>query len=184
LILGEKMSEPEKTVIDKPAASETPIKPAPEKLTHPKNCPIHKNPTQLVLNLLMAAFGTLGLYYINLWLAISYLIFFVLFFFVIMPVKACQYCYFHIKELTLEQWKEEYLELHEANWKKYGLGLFALWLIPIIGISISFFLEFEILALLGLIAFLAALISLQVNMRKNICPDCEMLPYCSLHSKK
>ena len=101
-----------------------------------------------------------------------------------MPIKACQYCYFHVEGLTLDQWKEEYLALHEANWKKYGVGLFALWLIPIIGIIISFFIDFDIIALVALIAFLAALITLQVNMQKNICPDCEMFPICPMHNKE
>ncbi|MHA1911153.1 MAG: hypothetical protein ACTSYA_05595 [Candidatus Kariarchaeaceae archaeon] len=178
------MSKPEKPEIDNSDISDPTIKSAPEISAHPKKCPLHTNLFQTVLNLLMAAFGSIGLYYLNLWLAISYLIFFVLFFHVIMPVKACQYCFFHIEGLTLDQWKEEYLALHEANWKKYGLGLFVIWLIPIIGISISFFIEFEIIALVALIAFLVVLIILQVNMRKNLCPDCEMLPYCSLHKKE
>lgn len=179
------MSESSKPEINNPDASDTPkASVALATHDHPKKCPLHKSTLQIVINLLIVIFGTLGLYYLNLWFAISYLIVFVLFFALIMPVKACQYCYFKIEELTLEQWKEEYGDLHEASWKKYGIGMFALWLLPIIGISISFFIEFEIVALVALILFISMLVISQVNLRKNICSKCEMLPICPLHNKE
>ena len=178
------MSKPTKPETDNLDVSDTPVTSStPEISNLPKKCPLHKDALQMVLNLLMLTFGTLGLYYLHLWFAISYLIYFVLFFFILMPVKACQYCYFNSKGLTIDQWKKDYLDLHEANWKKYGLGLFALWLLPIIGIITSFFIEFEVNALVALGLFIVMLIASQVNMRKNLCPNCEMLPYCSLHKK-
>ena len=178
------MSKPKKNETDTQAVSKTlNTSVAPEKSDTPKKCPLHTNTMQRILNPLLIIFGTLGLYYLNLWFAIFYLLISVVFFMIIMPTKACQYCYFNSEGITLDQWKKEYAKLHEANWKKFGLGLFTVWLLPVIGIIISFFLEFEILALVTLILYISIFTVSQINFKKKVCPKCEMLPICPMHNK-
>ncbi|MHA1911152.1 MAG: hypothetical protein ACTSYA_05590 [Candidatus Kariarchaeaceae archaeon] len=184
------MSDPSETT--KPEIKETtpsttsdaPEVAIPEITSHPDKCPLHNDPLQRGLNLLMVGFGALGLIYLNLWLSISYFIIFIIYYSIIIPVKGCQYCFFHIKGLTLDQWKKEYGSLNEANWKKYEIGLSVMWIVPMIGISISLFIEFELVSFVCLVLFTLLLVALQINLKKNICPNCEVMPMCPMYNKE
>ena len=141
-------------------------------------CPMQKSPLQLVFIFGMAGFGAIGLYYLNLWVMIAYLIFYFVFFFVILELKACQYCYYKKSDLSLDQWKKDYLALHANCSKKWSSLIFIVWLWPIAGITVAFFLTNSIIALICLIGFIALLIISNIHLRRNICPKCTLKEVC------
>jgi membrane protein YdbS with pleckstrin-like domain len=121
-----------------------------------------------------------------------YLIYFVVFFFWAMPVKHCQYCYYKVKETTIDKengkpivkllpkdkWKESYLNKHVACGKKWGFNFFILWFLPIVLISISLFLSFSIFALISLIGFIVVLAVMLIHMKWKVCPTCAIVDEC------
>jgi len=56
-------------------------------------CPFYKPVLQWVFRLGLMALGTVGLYFLNLWVAVGYLIYSFGFYLWAMPIKHCQYCY-------------------------------------------------------------------------------------------
>jgi membrane protein YdbS with pleckstrin-like domain len=155
-------------------------------------CPFYKSALLMVLTLILIALGAIGIYYLNLWAALVYLIYSTVFYLVAMPLWHCQYCYYKVKETTkernsgetiekllpLDQWKESYLEKHIGCAKKWGYNFFIIWLIPIVLIVISFFLNFSIVALISLIGFVAVLGGIYGYMRRKICTKCAIMEEC------
>jgi hypothetical protein len=80
------------------------------------------------------ALGTVGIIFFNVWVAVVYLIYAMLFNFLLFPTKHCQYCYYAVKETTTDnttgktikkllpkdQWKESRLENHVECGKKWS----------------------------------------------------------------
>jgi hypothetical protein len=136
--------------------------------------------------------GTVGLSFLNLWVAVVYLIYYVGFFFWAMPVKHCQYCYYSVKETTIDRkngkpiekllpldtWKESYLQKHVACGKKWEVNFMILWFLPIVLIGISLFLSFSIFALISLIGFIVVLAGMLIHMRWKVCPTCAFMEEC------
>lgn len=156
-----------------------------------QKCPFLESKLQLALKLAVIGFGTVGLFFFNLWVSVAYLAYSLLFFFLFMPLKHCRYCYYtvrdqrtdigeenYVKPLSVVEWKESYLEKHVECGKRWGLNLFVIWLAPIALIVISFFLNFSILALASLIGFLAMLGMIAVDMRRRVCPTCAIRDEC------
>ena len=155
-------------------------------------CPYTKPVVQWVLRFAMLALGTIGIIFLNLWVAVVYLIYFVGFYFFAMPLKHCQYCYYRVKETTiddktgknvenllpLEKWKELYLKKHVACGKKWSFNFFITFFSPIVLIVISFFLNFSIFALISLIGFIAALSLMLIHMKRRVCPTCVIVEEC------
>ena len=151
-------------------------------------CPYFGSVINVGLIIGWMALGTVGLYFLNLWGAVVYLIYSLVFMFWAMPVKHCQYCYYRVKEtpidnkkgelLPLEKWKELYLKKHVDCAKKWSVHFFILWFGPIIGISISFFLWFDIVALLSLIGFIVMLAAMMIYVNKKVCPTCAFMEEC------
>ena len=153
-------------------------------------CPYNKSVFQWVLRLGLMALGTGGLLFLNLWVAVAYLIYYLVFFFLAMPLKHCQYCYYKIKETTLDsgktnvkllpidEWKESYLEKHVDCGKKWGFNFFILWFLPIILINISLFLSFSIFALISLIGFIVVVAVTLIHMKWKVCPTCAIVDEC------
>ena len=153
-------------------------------------CPFYKSGFQWVLRLVLMGLGTVGLYFFNLWVAVAYLIYYILFFFLLMPLKHCQYCYYRVKETTTEggktiakllpkdKWKECYLKKHVECGKKWGFTFIILWFLPIVLIIISFFLNFSIFALMSLIGFIVVLALSLIHMRWKVCPTCAIMEEC------
>ncbi|MFX1393342.1 MAG: hypothetical protein ACFFAH_07190 [Promethearchaeota archaeon] len=153
-------------------------------------CPFYKSGFQWVLRLVLMVLGTMGLYFLNVWVAVAYLIYYILFYFLLMPLKHCQYCYYRVKETTTEggktiskllpkgKWTECYLKKHVACGKKWGFSFIILWLLPIVLIIISFFLNFSIFALICLIGFVGVLALSLIHMRWKVCLTCAIMEEC------
>jgi hypothetical protein len=141
-------------------------------------CPFYNSVLLLVLLLGLIALGTVGLSFLNFWVAIVYVIYAVLFYFLVMPLKHCQYCYYKVKEAAKGKWKESYLKKHVDCGKKWAVNFFILWFGPIVLIGISFFLSFSIYALISLIGFIIMLAIMVIYLRRKICPTCAIVDEC------
>lgn len=148
-----------------------------------KKCPATTSRSRFLLNVVMVALGAVGLYYLSMWVSLAYIAGFVLFFFVVMPLKACQYCYFRTDE-PLEEWKEKYLQPHSESMKKWGSAIFLIWGVPIAGIVISFFFNFSVVALVCLIGFVALLSVSSMHLNRSICAQCAILDVCPLKHRE
>lgn len=144
-----------------------------------KKCPAAASKSRFFLNLLMVALGAGGLYFLSVWVSVVYLVAFFAFFFVVMPMTACRYCYFRT-DASLGEWKEEYLQQHSDNMKKWGTGIFFIWGIPVVGIIASLFVNFSIVAVICLVGFVAILSVLPVHLNRIICAHCAILEVCPL----
>ena len=142
------------------------------------NCPYYGSVIEWSLMLAQIALGTIGIYLLNLWIAIAYLIFSSWFYFMAMPIWHCKYCYFRISGITKDQWKDSYLIKHVANGKKWGFNFLIIWFLPIILIIISIFINFSIYALFVLIGFVGLLVLFIVYMMRRVCPTCEIVEEC------
>ena len=154
-------------------------------------CPYNKPVLQL-MKLGMTALGSLGLTFLNLWIAVVYLIYSLVFYFVAMPLWHCQYCYYKVKETTIDRktgktivkllpkdkWKESYLKKHVDWGKKWGFNFFILWFLPIVLIGISLFLSFSIFALISLIGFIIVLVVMMIYVKQKVCPTCAIQEEC------
>jgi hypothetical protein len=147
-----------------------------------KECPLKSSMPHFLLMVLMAILGITGLYYLSPWVSLAYIVYFVVFIFVIMPVKMCQNCYYRTKG-TIDEWKEKYSADHVQCTKTWGLGMFIVWLVPIAGIIISFFKNFSYIAVICLVGFVVALIASNKHLEKAICTTCELYEACPLRQR-
>jgi membrane protein YdbS with pleckstrin-like domain len=150
-------------------------------------CPFYKSGLQWVFRLALMVLGTVGLYFFNLWVAVAYLIYYIAFFFLLMPLFHCKYCYYRVKETTKDgkkellpkdKWVECCLKKHVACGKKWGFTFIILWLLPIVLITISFFFNFSIIALISLIGFIGVLALSLIHMRWKVCLTCAIIDEC------
>ena len=65
-------------------------------------CPFYK-PVPVLIILVLISLGTWGLYYLNLWAAVVFFVYSILFYFVAMPFTMCRYCYFKVTETTVDE---------------------------------------------------------------------------------
>jgi hypothetical protein len=140
----------------------------------------------------LIAFGTVGLSFFNVWVVVVYLLYSAWFNLFIWPVKHCQNCYYKVKEaivdektgktnlmlLSVDKWKETYLEKHVACGKRYFFHSYILWLGPIVFIPISCFLDFSGFAVISLIGFIAVLAGTLLYVRFRVCPTCAIMDEC------
>ncbi|MHA2105652.1 MAG: hypothetical protein ACW981_19670 [Candidatus Hodarchaeales archaeon] len=158
---------------------------------YPK-CPYNDSMFLLMLRLSVIVLGTIGISFFNIWVAVVYLTYSVVYNLLVWPVIHCQYCYYKVKVpkndkdggnvielLPLDKWKESYLQKHVDCGKKWGSpNLMILWLGPIGLIVISFFLNFSLHAILTLIAFIVTLAGIGIYTRYKICPTCAFMEEC------
>lgn len=64
-------------------------------------CPFYKSLQAILIILVLIALGTLGIYFLNLWAAVGYLVYSIVFYFLVMPLTMCKYCFFKVKETTI-----------------------------------------------------------------------------------
>jgi membrane protein YdbS with pleckstrin-like domain len=154
-------------------------------------CPFYGKPVSVLIILVLIALGTWGIYYLNLWAAVGYLIYSVLFYFLIMPLTMCKYCYYKVKETTIDKekgktsekllsvdkWSESYLHKHVGQ-KHWTWLMTIVWLLPIVLIVISFFANFSIFALISLIGFMVVLAGNWLYMLRVKCPTCAIRDEC------
>jgi len=153
-------------------------------------CPFYK-PVPVLIILVLIALGTWGTYYLNLWAAVTYLIFSILFYFLVMPFTMCKYCYYNVIEptidkeqgktieklLSVDNWRVAYLHKHVGQ-KNWTFFMSIIWLLPIPLIIISFFLNFSIIAFLSLIGFIGVLVGNYYYMLRKKCPTCAIQEEC------
>lgn len=154
---------------------------------YPK-CPFFK-PIPILINLFVIALGTWGIYYLNLWVAIGYLVYSLLFYFLIMPLTTCKYCYFKSKVtitengktieklIPKEEWSKNILQKHVGQ-KYWGWLTFLIWILPLVLIIISFFTNFNYLAIVALVVFIIALAGNYLYLLKVKCPTCPIREEC------
>ena len=153
-------------------------------------CPFYK-PVPLLIILVLIALGTWGIYYLNLWAAVGYLIYSILFYFLGMPLTICKYCYFKVTETTIDKekgktiekllsvdkWSESHLHKHVGQ-KHWTWLMTIIWFLPIVLIVISFFRDFSIFAVISLIGFTAVLVGNVFYMLRIKCPTCAIREEC------
>jgi membrane protein YdbS with pleckstrin-like domain len=153
-------------------------------------CPFYK-PVPVLIILVLIALGTWGIYYLNLWVAVGYLIYSIIFYFLVMPLTMCKYCYYKVKETTIDEekgktfeellsvdkWSELYLHKHVGQ-KHWTWLMTIIWFLPIVLIVISFFLNFSIFALISLIGFIVVLAGNWLYMLRVKCPTCAIKEEC------
>ena len=154
-------------------------------------CPFYR-PLRLLIILAMIALGTWGIHYLNLWAAVAYLIYSILFFFLALPLTICKYCYYKVKEttidnekgktiektLSLDKWRESYLNKWVGQGKKVQVLMGIIWLLPIVLIFLSFFLNFSIFALISLIGCIVVLAGNASYMKRKVCTTCAIKEEC------
>ena len=155
-------------------------------------CPFYKSVQAVLIILILIALGTWGIYYLNLWAAVMYLMFSILWYFLVMPFTLCKYCFYKAKETTkdietgktieklmsLDKWREiNGIEKHvgQKNWT-YCMSI--IWLLPIVLIAISFFINFSVFALISLIGFIVVLVGNYYYMLRVKCPSCAIQKEC------
>jgi len=154
-------------------------------------CPYNDSVIVLIFRIGIITFGTIGLSFLNVWVAVVYLLYSVVYNALIWPIIHCQYCYYKIREPTIEigktvlkllpidDWKESYLPKHVACGKKWGSpNIMLLWFAPIVLISISFFLNFSPFAVVALIGFLIVLVANGIYIRRKVCTNCAFMEEC------
>ena len=153
-------------------------------------CPFYK-PVPLLIILLLIALGTWGIHYLSLWAAFAYLIYSILFYFLVMPLTMCKYCYFKVKETTMgeekgkaiekllsvDKWSESYLHKHVGQ-KHWTWLMTIIWFLPIVLIVISFFRDFSYIALVSLISFIVVVVGNYFYMLRVKCPTCAIREEC------
>ena len=154
-------------------------------------CPFYGKPVSVLIILVLIALGTWGIYYFSLRAAVGYSIYSVLFYFLVMPLTICKYCYFKAKEtaidkekgkaieklLSVDKWSESYLHKHVGQ--KHWTWLMALiWFLPIVLIVISFFRDFSYIALVPLIGFIVVVVGNVIHMLRKVCPTCAIKDEC------
>jgi hypothetical protein len=156
---------------------------------YPK-CPFYK-PVAVSIILVLISLGTWGITYLNLWAAVGYLAFSILFYFLLMPFTLCRYCYFRGTEmtvdgqqgratrklLTVDQWRESGLDKHVGQ-KHWTYLMSIVWLLPIPLTITSFFTNFSPFAILALIGFVAVLVGNYFYMIRVKCPTCPIREEC------
>ena len=154
-------------------------------------CPFYK-PLPLVFIVVQTILGTLGIYFLNLWVAIVYLIYAVSWYFLVQPIVHCKYCYYKSTEtkiddkseksieqlLPKEKWLESCFEKHVDCGKKWSPVMMISWFLPMILIGISLFLNFSIIALITLIGFVCVVATGLAHMRWKVCPTCAFMEEC------
>ena len=155
-------------------------------------CPFYQSVVNIGFIIALIALGTIGLIFLNLWVAVGYMIYSAVFYALLMPIWHCQYCYYKVREtpsdnpkednigklLPKEKWLESCLQKHVDCGKKWSVNFIILWFLPITGIIISLFLNFSIYALISLIGFLFMLSLMAVHLKRRLCPKCAIMEEC------
>ena len=148
-------------------------------------CPFYR-PVRLLIILAMIVVGSWGISFLNTWAAVVYSVYSVLVFFLVLPLTICKLCYYKTKKpaqnceklLSVNKWRE----LHLKNWVSKGekvrvlMGI--IWLLPMVLIFISFFINFSLFGVLSLIGCIAVLGGNVIYMNQKVCPTCAINDEC------
>jgi hypothetical protein len=134
----------------------------------------------------MLVIGSWGISFLNIWAAVSYSVYSILFFFLALPLTICKYCYYKTKETTqtierilpVDKWRELYLKKWTSQGKKVQIFMGIIRLLPMVLIFISFFLNFSLFALISLIGCIVVLGGNVIYMNQRVCPTCTIKDEC------
>ncbi len=143
-------------------------------------CPFYRH-VRLLIILTMIVIGSWGISFLNMWVAVSYTIYSILIFGLILPLTICKYCYYKTNkslEFSVEKWRELYLKKWVSQGKIARIFMGIIWLLPLALIFISFFLNFSFWALLSLIGCILVLGGNVVYMNQRVCPKCAINDEC------
>ena len=149
-------------------------------------CPFFGSATALSIIMALIALGTIGISYLNFWVAVGYLSYSAVFYFLVMPLTMCKYCYFKVtdptsndekgetieKLLSIDQWSKSLLHMHVGQ-KGWSYAMAIVWLAPIFLIGASLFLNFSLFALTALFGFVVVLVGnyfFMVRLCTTTCP--------------
>ncbi|NHJ33363.1 MAG: hypothetical protein FK732_10920 [Asgard group archaeon] len=156
-------------------------------------CPFYK-PIPVLIILVLIALGTWGIYYLNLWAAVAFLIYSLLFYFVLMPFTMCKHCYFRYivttqdeetrettkKLMSVDEWGKTLLHKHVGQ-KNWTWAMFLIWFLPIVltivGISLNHSI-YGLIPLIPLFTFIAVVVGNFFYMVKVKCPTCPIREEC------
>jgi len=153
-------------------------------------CPYYKSVVNIGLLIILTVLGTIGLYFLNVWVAVGFVIYAIFYYLWLNPVKVCPYCYYALKETTIEngktsmklmlldEWKESCVQKHVDCGKRWSISFIVLWIGPVILITISFFVNWDIVALLSLIGYILVMIVWSIYMKRKVCPTCAIQEEC------
>ena len=154
-------------------------------------CPFFGSATALAIIIGLIALGAVGISYLNSWAALGYLSYSVVFYFLVMPLTMCKYCYFKVTESTanvekgvtteklmsVNQWSKSFLHMHVGQ-KGWSYAMAIVWLAPIFLIGASLFLNFSLYALTALFGFVFVLVGNYFFMIRMKCPTCPIQEQC------
>lgn len=155
-------------------------------------CPFYESITAVLFILALISLGTLGIYFLNSWVALVFFVYSILWYFLVMPFTLCKCCYFRQKQTTtdeitgktierlmsIEKWKEiNGIEKH-AGQKNWSYCMTVIWLLPVVLILISFFTNFSFIALAALAGFICVLVGNYYYMLRKKCPACAIREEC------
>ena len=142
-------------------------------------CPFYR-PGRLLIIFAMIIIGTWGISFLNIWTSVLYLIYSVLVFFLILPLTICKYCYYKTKSIqfSVDKWRELYLKKWISQGKIVRIFMGIIWLLPMVLIFISFFLNFSFFALLSLIGCIVVLGLNVIYMNHRVCSTCTIKNEC------
>ena len=129
----------------------------------------------------MIAMGTWGISFLNLWTSLSYLIYSILVFSLILPLTICKYCFYKTKmsvQFSVNKWRELYLSKWVGRGKIVRIFMGIIWLLPMVLIFISFLVNFSFFGLLSLIGCIAVLGGNVIYMNHSVCSKCEINDIC------
>ncbi len=103
----------------------------------------------------------------------------------------CKYCYFKTKDTSvdkeqkdateklpsIEKWSKTLLHKHVGQ-KNWVWLMFLVWILPIILTIVSFFMDFDYLAIIALVGFIIMLVGNFLYLIKVKCPSCPIQEYC------
>ena len=110
-----------------------------------------------------------------------YFIYSILIFFLILPLTICKYCFYKTKksiQFSVDKWRELYLKNWISKGKMVRIFMGIIWLLPMVLIFISFFLNFSFFAIISLIGCIAVLGGNVIYMNNRVCPTCDINDEC------
>lgn len=155
-------------------------------------CPFYKSLTAVSIILVLIVLGTLGIYFFDVWVAVGFFAYSIVWYFLVMPFTLCKHCYFRLKEtitdtstgktierfIPIEKWRETNGIDKHVGQKNWSYCMSVVWLLPIVLIVISFFNNFSLFALAALIGFIGVLVGNVIYMGRKKCPTCAIQKEC------
>ena len=143
-------------------------------------CPFYRS-VRLLIIFAMIIIGTWGISFLNIYASVSYFIYSILVFFLILPLTICKYCFYKTKksiQFSVHKWRELYLKKWISQGKMVRIFMGIIWLLPMVLIFISFFLNFSFFAIISLIGCIAVLRGNVIYMNNRVCSTCTIKDEC------